>query len=143
MPAATPRIGFTDAYHASRLQHVNGVTYPTTPAGTFLSIYAGNVPLSDGTGGNEATGTRPAIVLGTPLKDVNGRYYMTNASAITGIALGNASAEQLVGFGICGTATGGVPIYIGPLPAPYQVQPNATITIPAGSIRVYAEGANF
>ena len=137
---ANQRSGFIDSLHAARLNFVTGVTHPTAPTGTYLALYAGAMPNSSGANGVEATGTRPAVTFGSAQQDSNGRYYIANTSAIN-ITLTNTSAEQIVGFGIQGAATGGTPNYIGSL-YPFQVQANATVTLPIGAVRVYAEGGN-
>lgn len=138
MPVITRRTGFTDTYHDSRLNHLTGTSYPATPAGNYLALYIGALPASDGTGGIEATGTRPAITLGSPTTDGSGRKYVTHASAVSSISLGNSAAGEIVGFGLFAAATGGSPIYVDRLP-PFQVAANATVTISAGTIKIYAE----
>jgi len=137
---ASTRIGFTDSYQQSRLQHVNGTSYPTAPTGTYLAIYAGAVPDSSGNGGTEATGTRPAVTFGSPQVDVNGHYYIANSSAVSGIAMGNASQVTVVGFGIYTASTGGTPLYVGRFASPYPVAANAPISIPIGLVKMFAEG---
>lgn len=130
--------GFVDSYQASRLNWLTGTTYPAVPAGNFLGLYIGKLPATDGTGASEATGTRPAITLGSPTS-VNGSTYITHAAAVSNIACTNASAGTIVGFGIYAAATGGTPLYIGPLPSPFPVAANATVSIPAGAIKVFSE----
>lgn len=139
MPA-TQRTGFTDAYHSSRLNHLKNTAYPAALTSSFLALYIGAMPLSDGTSGSEATGTRPSITFGATQTDVNGRQYIANSSAIS-VTLTNTSAGEIIGFGICGAATGGTPVYIDRMPSPFQVQANASITVPAGAIKVYAESS--
>jgi hypothetical protein len=136
MPTTT-RTGFPDSLHDSRLTHITGTSYPANPAGTFLGLYMGKMPDSSGTGGAEATGTRPAITLGAPQSDFNNRRYITHAAAVSA-TLTNTSPGEIVGFGIYAAATGGTPIYTGPL-GPFQAQVAATVTIPAGAVRMYAE----
>lgn len=140
MPA-TNRTGFIDSYHQSRINHIKGTAYPTAPTGSYLSLYIGSLPVSDGTGGNEVTGTRPAITFGTPQTDPNGRQYIANTSAIS-VTLTNTAAGEVVGFGICGASTGGTPIYMDRL-APFQAQAGATVTLPVGTIRLYAEPPSY
>lgn len=137
----TPRTGFIDSYHASRLNHLKGTAYPAAPVGSYLALYIGSLPVSDGTGGSEATGTRPSIALSAPQTDANNRQYVSNTSAITA-TLTNTAAGEIVGFGLCGAATGGTPIYMDRT-APFQVQPGASVTIPAGTIRIYAEPPTY
>ena len=138
----TKRTGFIDSYHQSRLQHLTGTSYPANPTGTFLALYISAMPASDGSGGTEATGTRPAITFGAPATDGNGRYYMSNSSAISNITLQNTSAGEVVGFGIFAASTGGAPLYMDRLP-PFQVQAGATITIAANAVKVYAEPPSY
>lgn len=133
----TPRAGWLDTMQQSRLQHLTGSTYPSAPGGTYLALFS-KMPLSDGSGGVEVTGTRPSITLSAPVTDANGRHYATNASAINSIALANASAAQVVGFGIYSAATGGTLYYADRLP-PFQVSAGQTISVYAGQIKVYAE----
>lgn len=135
---ATTRTGFVDSYHASRLTHLTGTSYPSNPVGTYLGLYMGNLPNSAGSGGTEVTGTRPAITLGSPTNDFNTRQYITHASAVSSITLTNTAAGEIVGFGIFAASSGGTPIYIDKLP-PMQVTAGATVTIPAGVVRIYAE----
>lgn len=137
----TKRSGFIDSFHNSRLTHLTGTSYPANPAGTYLALYIGALPLSDGTGGTEATGTRPAITLGSPATDGNGRYYITHAASVSA-TLTNSGAGEIVGFGLFAAATGGTPIYVDRLP-PFQVQANAAVTIPAGAVRIFAEPATY
>lgn len=134
----TSRTGFVDTYHDARLTHITGTSYPANPAGTFLALYMGKMPDSSGSGGTEVTGTRPAITLGAPASDFNNRRYVTHASAVSSITLTNTSAGEIVGFGIYAANSGGTPIYTGPL-APMQVAAGATITIPAGTVKMFAE----
>jgi len=139
--AVTSRTGFNDAYMASRLNHLTGTTYPSAPTTLYLGIYMGAVPISDGSGGTEVSpSTRPSITLGSPAYDANNRQYITNASAVTGIVLTNSAAGEVLGFGLFAANSGGTPIYFDRFPtASYQEAAGATITIPAGGIRVYAE----
>lgn len=139
---ATARTGFVDSYHNSRLTHLTGTSYPANPAGNFLALYIGKIPDSSGSGGTEATGTRPAITLGSPATDASNRYYITHSSAVSNITLTNSAAGEIVGFGIYAASTGGSPIYIGQL-APFQVAAGATVTIPAGAVKVYAEPPTY
>lgn len=132
------RTGWPDSLHGSRLQHLTGTAYPAVPTGTFLALYS-KMPLSDGTGGVEVTGTRPAITLGAPLTDYNNRQYITNAAAVNGIVLTNTSPCQVVGFGIAGAATAGTVYYNDRLPSSFQVAAGGTVNIPATGIKVYAE----
>lgn len=135
---ANARTGFVDAYHNSRLTHITGTSYPANPVGTFLALFMGKMPLSDGTGGTEVTGTRPAITLGAPQTDFNNRAYITHAAGVNNITLTNTSAGEVVGFGIFAANSGGTPIYTGALP-PFQAQAGATVSIPAGTVKLYAE----
>lgn len=135
----TARRGYIDSYHGSRLTHLTGTTYPAAPTTLYLGIYAGKIPASDGTGGTEVSpATRPAITLGATQTDYNGRQYITN-SALSGIVLTNTAAAEIIGFGLFGASSGGTPIYVDLLPAAFQVQAGATISIPAGAIKIYAE----
>lgn len=131
--------GFVDSYQTSRLAWLTGTTYPTVPAGNFLALYIGALPASDGTGGTEATGTRPAITLGSPTT-TNGKTSITHASAVSNVACTNSSAGTIVAFGIFAAATGGTPIYVGPL-YPFDVKASATVSIPAGTVKIYSEPA--
>lgn len=140
---ATKRAGFVDSFHNSRLTHITGTVYPANPAGTFLALYAGSMPVSDGTGGTEVTGTRPAITLGAPQTDFNGRAYITHAAAVSSITLTNTSPAEVVGFGIFAANSGGTPIYVDRMPAPFQVAAGATISIPAGAVKLYAEPPSY
>lgn len=134
------RRGFIDSYHDSRLTHLKNTAYPTALTSTFLGLFAGNIPLSDGSGGTEVSpATRPGITFGSLTTDPSGRKYMTNSSAITGIVLTNTSPAEIIGFGIFSANSGGTPVYVDVLPAPFQVSAGQTISIPAGGIRVYAE----
>jgi hypothetical protein len=135
---ATSRTGFTDTYHSSRLNHLKNTAYPAALTSAFLALYIGSLPLSDGTGGTEATGTRQAITFGSPVTDGNGRQYIANTSAITQ-TLTTTAPGTLVGFGIQAASTGGTPVYIDRLPSPFQVAAGASVTIPVGGIKVYAE----
>lgn len=134
----TLRTGFIDSYHASRLNHLKNTAYPAALTTAYLALYAGSMPLSDGTGGTEVTGTRQAITFGSPATDTAGRQYITNTSAITQ-TLTNTSPATLVGFGIQAASTGGTPVYVDRLPSPFQVAAGAIVTIPVGGIKVYAE----
>ena len=126
---ATKRTGWTDSQQSSRL----------TLGSVFLALYAGSMPVSDGTGGNEVSpASRPAITFGAVAQDGNGRHYQDN-NAVSGITLTNTTAAHLVGFGICTAATGATVIYLDRLKSSFQVSAGQTITIPAGAIRVYAE----
>lgn len=133
----TYRTGYPDTLHSSRLQHLTGTAYPAVPTGLFLALFT-KMPLSDGTGAVEVTGTRPSITLGAPIMDYNSRQYITNASPISA-TLVNASAGQIVGFGIFGAATGGTLYYADRLPSSFQVSAGQAVTIPANGIKVYAE----
>lgn len=128
----TQRAGWVDAQQSARL------------SGTFyLALYAGQVPLSNGTGGNEVgPATRPSITFGSVAQDANGRHYQAN-NAVNNIVLTNTSPAWISGFGICSAATGATVLYIDRLPTPYQVAKGATISIPAGAIRMYAEPATI
>jgi hypothetical protein len=134
------RRGFIDSYHSSRLTHLTGTSYPASPTTIYLGVYAGKLPLSDGSSGSEISpATRSTLTLGSTQTDANGRQYITNASAITGIVLTNTSPATVVGYGIFTANSGGTPIYVDILPDPFQVSVGQTISIPAGAIRVYAE----
>lgn len=135
----TSRSGHPDTIQVSRLNHLKGTTYPAAPGATYLALYAGSLPLSDGSGGNEISpATRPAITFGSISTDGNGRHYMTN-NAVNNITLTNTSAAEIVGFGICSANSGGTPLYFDRLPGGFQVAAGATITIPAGMIKIFAE----
>jgi hypothetical protein len=96
------------------------------------------MPNDSGTGGTEATGTRPAVTFGSPATDgATGRRYASN-TAVTNIQLTNANAGQIVGWGLFGAATGGTPNVVGAMPSAFQVGKNGLINIPAGAIKVYA-----
>ena len=129
----TQRAGWVDAQQSTRLS-----------VGTvYLAIYAGQLPLSNGTGGTEVSpASRPAITFGSVAQDANGRHYQAN-NAVNNIVLTNASPCWISGFGICTAATGATVIYLDRLPTPYQVAKLATISIPAGAIRMYAEPATI
>lgn len=124
----TQRAGWVDAQQSSRL------------TGTwFLALYGGQLPKSDGTGGVEiGPATRPSITFSAVAQDGNGRHYQDNI-AVTGIVLTNASASHIVGFGICTAATGATVVYSDRFPRPFQVGAGMALTIPAGSIRMFAE----
>lgn len=141
MPTNLARAGFIDSYHGSRVNHLTGTAYPAAPATIYLGLYLGQMPKSDGTGGTEVSpATRPTLTLGAAQFDVNGRQYITNAAAITGITLTNTSAGEIVGFGVFSATSGGTPIYIDRFQtAAFQVQIGQTISIPAGGIKVFAE----
>ena len=129
----TQRAGWVDAQQSTRLS-----------VGTvYLAIYAGQVPLSSGSGGNEVSpASRPAITFGSVVQDANGRHYQPN-NAVNNIVLTNSAPAWISGFGICTAATGATVIYIDRLPTPFQVAKLATISIPAGAIRMYAEPATI
>ena len=126
----TRRVGWLDAQQSSRL------------SGTwYLALYAGVLPLSDGSGGMEiGPATRPAIPFNAPVQDGNGRHYQDNT--IMTVTLTNTSAAHIVGFGCCSAATGATVQYSGWWHYG-QVSPGQTITIPAGAIRMYAEPATI
>jgi hypothetical protein len=67
--------------------------------------------------------------------------YITHASSISA-TLSNAAPGEIVGFGLCAASTGGTPIYVDRL-GPFQVQAGATVIIPAGTIRIYAEPPSY
>ena len=130
---ATGRLGWTDANQVSRL------------TGTwYLAIHAGATPVSDGTGGNEVgPATRPAITFGAVVQDpATQRHYQSN-NAVNNIVLTNTAPCWISGFAICSAATGATVQYTGIFPTPYQVAKLATINIPAGAIRMYAEPATI
>jgi hypothetical protein len=133
--AATLRAGWVDSQQSTRLS-----------VGTvYLAIYAGSLPVSDGTGGTEISpATRPAITFGSVAQDFNGRHYQPNV-AVNNIVLTNTSPCTVLGFGICTAAVKGdaTVIYLDHLPQPFQVAKGATISIPAGAIRMYAEPATI
>ena len=110
-------------------------------ATVYLALYAGSLPLSDGTGGMEVSpATRPGpITWGAVAQDANGRHYKANSAAITGIVLSNTAPAYVVGFGLCAASSGGVPLYTNYLPGGFQAAAGATISIPAGALIVYAE----
>lgn len=136
---ASTRTGHNDAQQAARLNWFGGSAYPAAPINTYLGLYAGKMPLSDGTGGTEVSpATRPAITFGAVAQDANGRHYMSN-NAVSNIVLTNASAAEIIGFGIFSANSGGTPIYYDRLPAPFEAQAGATVNIPAGAIRLFAE----
>ena len=136
----TPRRGFVDAYHSSRLNHLTGTTYPAAPVTLYLGLFAGKLADSSGAGGTEISpATRPTLTLGTTQTDPNNRQYITNGSAITGIVLTNTSLAEVIGFGVFAANSGGSPIYVDTLPSPFQVAAGATITIPANAIKIFAE----
>lgn len=138
MPNA--RRGFVDSYHDARINHLKNTSYPAALVSAFLGLYAGSIPLSDGSGGTEVSpATRPTITFGSTQTDPSGRKYISNSAAITGIVLTNASPAEIIGFGIFSANSGGTPIYMDVLPAPFQVSAGQTISIPAGAIKVYAE----
>lgn len=124
----TNRAGWVDSQQSARL------------SGTFfLAIYGGQLPLSDGSGGVEVSpASRPAITFGAVTQDANGRHYQAN-NAVNGIVLTNNNPTWINGFGICSAATGATVVYLDKLPTPFQVMKLATINIPAGAIRMYAE----
>jgi hypothetical protein len=70
--------------------------------------------------------------------DANSRYYISNTGTIS-VTLATTSAAQIVGFGIQAAATSGTPLYVDRLPDAFQAQAGATLTLPIGAIRVYAE----
>jgi len=135
---ATAQTGFIDAYHSAHLQGLAGTAYPAPLAGTYLALYGGSIPLSDGSGGTEFTGTRPAVTLGATQIDTNGHAYVTNTAPVT-VTLASLSGGTLMGFGICAAATGGTPVYVDRLPSGFQVGALASVTIPAGALKIYAE----
>src|SRR5579859_774145 len=137
MPNA--RTGFNDTYHQSRINHLAGTSYPAAPTNLYLGLYMGAMPNSAGTGGTEVSpATRPGITLAAPTTDSNNRYYVTHSAAVSSITLTNTAAGEIVGFGLFSATSGGTPIYFDRLP-PFQVTAGQTISIPAGTVKVYAE----
>ena len=135
---ATTRNGFVDAYHSSRLSHLAGTTYPSAPSNTYIGIYSA-LPLSDGTGGTEISpATRPGITLGSVVTDATGRQYVTHAAAINNIALTNTSACEIVGYGLHSASSGSTLIFVLPC-YPHQVQPGASISLTAGTLKFYSD----
>ena len=136
---ATARAGHNDAQQAARLNWFTGSAYAAAPTTIYLGLYAGKMPLSDGSGGTEVSpATRPAITFGAVTQDANGRHYMAN-NAVSNIVLTNTSAAEIIGFSIFSANSGGTPLYYDRLPGAFQVAAGATVSIPAGAIRVYAE----
>lgn len=131
-------MAFTSALHQSRLNHIVGVSYPATPAGTFLGLFAGVQPTAAGavTAVTELTGTRPAITLGTPTQDSNGRWYITHAAAVTTTL---ATGGAVTGWGIFAANTGGTPLYFERLPGEFTAAAGASVTIPAGVLKIYSD----
>ena|SRR5215469_10967214 len=139
----TTRAGHVDSQQASRLNWFKNTAYPAAPTNTYLALYAGSMPKSDGTGGNEISpASRPAITFGAVATDANGRHYMSN-NAVNSITLTNTSQAEVIGFGIMSATSGGTPYYSDRFPAPFPVAAGATISIPAGAIRVFAEPATI
>lgn len=136
---ATARAGHNDAQQVARLNWFTGSAYGAAPTTIYLGLYAGKMPLSDGSGGTEVSpATRPAITFGSVTTDANGRHYMAN-NAVSNIVLTNTSAAEIIGFGIFSANSGGTPLYYDRLPGAFQAAAGATVSIPAGAIRVYAE----
>ena len=134
----TKRRGFIDSYHDSRLNHlVASTAYPSALTTAYLALYGGALPASDGSGGSEVTGTRPSITFGSLQSDASGRRYVSNSAAIT-TTLTNTSTSEVIGFGVCAASTGGTPIYVDALP-PFNATAGASVTLPIGAIRIYAE----
>ena len=126
---ATFRRGWVDSQNSARL------------SGTFfLAIYGGTLPKSDGTGGVEiGPATRPSITFqSVAIEGSSGRHYQDN-NAVNGIVLTNTSQSHVVGYGICSAATGATLAYFDVAKSPYPVAAGATINLPAGAFRMYAE----
>lgn len=139
MCAITQRAGHNDTQQAARLNWFGGTAYPAAPVTLYLALYAGKMPKSDGTGGTEVSpATRPAITFGSVAQDANGRHYFAN-NAVNNITLTNTSPAEVIGFGLCSVSSAGTPLYYDRLASPFQVATGATISIPAGAIRVFAE----
>jgi hypothetical protein len=139
----TNRIGHNDTQQSARLNFFKNTTYPTALANTYLGIFGGSLPVSDGSGGTEISpATRPSVTFGAVSQDANGRHYIANSAAVTGIVLSNTSPAEVTGYGIFSATSGGSSLYTGTL-YPYQVAAGATISFPVGSIRIYAEPPTF
>lgn len=135
---ATKRTGAPDTFHQARLNYITGTTHPAAPVGLYLALFIGTMPDSTGANGSEATGTRPAITLGSPAQDANGRWYITNAGSVS-VTIANNSGGEIVGFGLYSAATGGTLLYTDTMPAPFPALANAALTIAAGQIKVYSD----
>lgn len=133
------RVGFTDSYEQSRLNIFNGTNHPAAPGASYLAIYIGSLPSSAGTGGTEATGTRPAITFGSPASDSNSKFYIANTASIT-TTLTNTSAAVVVGFGVWSAATGGTLLYIDRFMQPFSVSAGQSVTLPINAVKVYSTG---
>ena len=133
---ATKARGFVDAYHQSRLNHVTGTAYPTALTGTWIGLYLGSLPVSDGTGTTDTV--RAAVTLDNQAQDPNtNRWYIQPTAAVT---LTPTASGEAVGWGVYGASTGGTPVYFDTLPNPIPVKGGVAITLPATTFRVWAEG---
>lgn len=131
-------MAFTTALHQSRLNHLTGTGYPATPVGNYIGLFAGVQPTAAGavTAVTELTGTRPAITLGSPTQDVNGRWYVTHAAAVTTTL---SAGGSVTGWGLFAANTGGTPLYFERLPQEFTAATGASVTIPAGMLKIYSD----
>jgi hypothetical protein len=136
---ATKSRGYVDAYHQSRVNHLTGTAYPTALTGTWIGLYLGSLPVSDGTGTTDIV--RVAVTLDNLGQDGNtGRWYVQPTAAVA-FTIPATVAGEVVGWGVYGAASGGTPVYVDAVASPFPVKAGQVITIPAQELRVWAEGA--
>lgn len=139
---ATKSRGYVDSYHQSRINHVNGSAYPAPITTPFIGLYLGALPLSDGSGATDLV--RVAVTWTAQAQDPNTNRWYIQPTAALSFAIPAATRGIAVGWGVYGAASGGTPVYFDEVPAPFPVNggtAGVTITLPAASFRVWAEGA--
>jgi hypothetical protein len=130
--------GYTDSYHQSRINHIRGTAYPATPAGTYIGLFLGSLPASDGSGSTDSV--RVAVTLGSAQQDSNtGRWFTQPNGAVSFTIPANASGE-VVGWGVYGASSGGTPVYFDAVPSPFKVSGGQSVMLPASAFPVFAEG---
>lgn len=134
---ATKTRGYVDSYHQSRINHIAGTGYPAAILTPYIGLYLGSLPASDGTGTTDTA--RTAVTWTAPAQDPNTQRWYIQPTA--GVSITPAAAGEAVGWGVYAASSGGTPVYLDELPAPFPVKAGVAVSIPASSLRVWAEGA--
>ena len=134
-----PKVGYSDSYHQSRVNHLAGVAYPTAISTPFIGLYVGKLPLSDGSGNTDAV--RVAVTWAAAAQDPNTQRWYIQPTAALSFTM--PSAGEVVGWGVYGAASGGTPVFADTVPSPFPVNAGQVVTLPASAFRAWSEGTAF
>lgn len=139
MPA--PIRGYSDAYHQSRINHLAGTAYPAAITTPYIGLYLGKLPLSDGSGATDIVRAGP-VTWAAAVQDPNTlRWYIQPTGPATFPAIPAGVSGQVIGWGVYAAASGGTPVFVDEVPAPFPVMAGQVLSLSPSTFRAWSEGS--